>query len=89
MDPYATHVPTLRALIEANGDGGIKRVLEYGGGLNSTPLFWDAGLTVTTVEWDEDWAQTLREARAHDVQSDWPDWTLVLPADPGSVGDAR
>lgn len=60
MDPTATHLPILESLLAG---GGIKRVLEFGCGLYSTPLFRDRGCEVTAIEMQhEEWFDRVREA---------------------------
>lgn len=47
MDPTATHLPILCALL---AHGGIKKVLEFGCGNYSTRVFLDAGCDLTSIE---------------------------------------
>lgn len=56
-DPYATHLPVLRAVCDV-----IRPVLvlEFGGGQYSTPLLSEHAERLTTVEADDGWRAKLR-----------------------------
>jgi hypothetical protein len=51
-DPYATHLPVLRAVLKTYEP---KRVLELGIGMHSTPLFLNAGVSLTSLETNGSW----------------------------------
>jgi predicted O-methyltransferase YrrM len=52
LDPYASHLPTLRAVLRTYSP---KRVLELGTGPHSTSLFIEAGVTLTSLETSGAW----------------------------------
>lgn len=63
-DPYATHLPVLR---EIGRQYPIRRVLEFGAGLYSTPLFLDRTAfpvleSLVSIEDDWAWLQTVKVA---------------------------
>ena len=55
-DAYASHLPVLTALINTDKP---KRVLEFGAGLYSTPLFLEKCEYVVSVEKNADWFQRI------------------------------
>lgn len=56
-DPYASHLPVLRALLDTYP---IRRVLEFGAGPYSTPLFLDSPLgELVSVEPDPEWQEKV------------------------------
>ncbi len=75
MDPTATHLPILRALL---ADGSVKRVLEFGCGLYSTPLFLEHGCDLTSVEMQSaEWYERVKAA-CPDAQQ-WELWMALGP----------
>lgn len=67
-DPYATHLPVLKAVSEAVK---LRRVIEFGAGAHSTPFFLDLKLQrFVSIESDEEW--TDERAEVH------PEWTGSL-----------
>ena len=64
-DPYATHLPVLR---EIGAMRPIRRVLEFGAGMYSTPLFLDRTAypdleVLVSVEDDWEWLQRIKAER--------------------------
>lgn len=52
-DPrYATHLPVLRSVLNTVQP---ERILEFGAGLHSTPLFCKSGASVLSIEPDPEW----------------------------------
>ena len=86
-DPYATHLPILKALSEFVP---LRRVLEYGAGDYSTPFFLSLPdlKRLVSVEDDEEWA-TKRHV-CHEVVTEAPeeDFDFVL-VDDGRDSAAR
>tara|TARA_R110002110_G_scaffold96358_4_gene248299 strand:- start:452 stop:946 length:495 start_codon:yes stop_codon:yes gene_type:complete len=58
MDPYSTHLPILKNIID-NTD--IKSVFEFGSGLHSTQLFAENCDDVITCDIDEEWYNTISD----------------------------
>lgn len=58
IDPerYSSHLPILRSVIASVQP---KRILEFGAGLHSTPLFVKSGATVLSIESDPDWRKAI------------------------------
>lgn len=56
MHGYDSHEPLLRHLVE---DLGLKTVLELGSGKHSTPMFVSLGVSLTTVEPSQEWANKV------------------------------
>lgn len=69
-DPYESHVPVLRKL-----GHGIKRVLEFGSGVHSTPLFLDKKFyphltSLLSLEHNSQWALKVRGKIGYDERLD-------------------
>lgn len=70
--PYSTHLPVLMGLARLHR---IRRVLELGSGLHSTPLFLNRDIyadldRLVSLEDDPGWAETVRSAVGHDGRLD-------------------
>lgn len=55
-DRYASHLPVLRSLLAVLRPS---RILEFGAGLHSTPLFVRSGAKVVSIEPDPEWRQRV------------------------------
>ena len=58
IDPqrYSSHLPVLRSVLNSVKP---KRILEFGAGLHSTPLFCKSGAQVVSIESDPDWRKAV------------------------------
>ena len=58
IDPerYSSHLPVLRSVIASVKP---ERILEFGAGLHSTPLFCKTGARVVSVEVDPEWRKAI------------------------------
>lgn len=63
-DPYASHLPVLKALAEFVP---LNRVLEYGSGKYSTPFFLEHADKLVTIEADPEWRAKYPHAQGSEA----------------------
>lgn len=87
--PYATHLPVLVGLARLRP---IRRVLELGSGLHSTPLFLNRHIytdldSLVSLEDDPAWTETVRASAGHDSRLDLRTVAHVSAAIPRDISE--
>lgn len=87
--PYATHLPVLIGLARVRR---IRRVLELGSGIHSTPLFLNKQVYpdldfLVSLEDDPAWFETVRSAAGHDSRLDLRKVAAVSSGIPADISE--